>query len=186
MEAHVEKILELRREGKSFRTIAKEINSSQSTVSKWCNRYGLGDIGLKSYKELTSTEIKELKEYYKTHTKKETAIKFGISETTVIKHSDKKKIILTKEELHINLLQTRLNRRVKIKLKAVEYKGGKCVKCDYNKCIQALDFHHLNVEEKDFTISMFYNLSWNKIKEELDKCILVCANCHREIHYNEK
>ena len=73
--------------------------------------------------------------------------------------------------------------RKQIKVWAVEYKGGKCEKCGYNKCLEALEFHHLNPNEKDFMLSD-RNLiwSWTQIKEELDKCILVCANCHREIH----
>ena len=74
-------------------------------------------------------------------------------------------------------------RRLKVKQMSIEYKGGKCEKCGYNKCIAALEFHHLNPEEKDFGIgSKGYTRSWEKVKEELDKCILVCANCHREIH----
>lgn len=74
-------------------------------------------------------------------------------------------------------------RRDKVKLMAVEYKGGKCTKCGYNKCIAALDFHHKNENEKDFGISYKgYTRSWAKVKAELDKCDLVCANCHREIH----
>lgn len=74
-------------------------------------------------------------------------------------------------------------RRKKIKEKAVEYKGGKCEICGYNKCIDALEFHHLNPKEKDFGIGeKGYTRSWIKIQEELDKCIMVCANCHREIH----
>ena len=69
---------------------------------------------------------------------------------------------------------------------AVTYKGGKCEKCGYNKCIAALDFHHLNPLEKDFSIgNKGYTRSWENIKKEIDKCILVCANCHREIHSNE-
>ena len=69
------------------------------------------------------------------------------------------------------------------KQKAVEYKGGACQICGYNKCNSALDFHHVNPENKTKTLSyMFSHCSWDKIKEELDKCILVCANCHREIH----
>ena len=71
--------------------------------------------------------------------------------------------------------------RKNIKMKMVEYKGGKCEICGYNKCIEALEFHHLNPEEKDFTISGGTK-GFNSLKPELDKCILVCANCHREIH----
>ena len=67
------------------------------------------------------------------------------------------------------------------KIKAVEYKGGKCELCNYDKNISALEFHHLNPEEKDFTISG-YKCKWEVLKKELDKCILVCSNCHREIH----
>mgnify|MGYP000644676537 CR=1 FL=1 len=73
-----------------------------------------------------------------------------------------------------------------MKQKAVEYLGGKCSICGYNKCNRALDFHHINPEEKDNTISSLYNYSWDNIKKELDKCILLCANCHRELHTKER
>lgn len=72
-------------------------------------------------------------------------------------------------------------RRRKIKILGVKYKGGCCVRCGYNKCIDALDFHHL--KDKKFNISKDgHTRSWEKTKEELDKCILLCANCHREEH----
>lgn len=74
------------------------------------------------------------------------------------------------------------NRKI-IKLWALEYKGNKCQNCGYDKCIDALEFHHTNPQEKDFSISdRKLVLDWNKIKIELDKCILLCANCHRELH----
>jgi len=74
-------------------------------------------------------------------------------------------------------------RRRKLKEMAVEYKGGKCQICDYDKCIAALDFHHLNEEDKEFDLSTKgLTRSWERIKKEIKKCILVCANCHREIH----
>lgn len=69
------------------------------------------------------------------------------------------------------------------KRRAVEYKGGCCQVCSYDRCINALEFHHLDPTKKDFSISQAKNKSFDKIKSELDKCILVCANCHREIHY---
>ena len=74
-------------------------------------------------------------------------------------------------------------KRKKIKEKAIEYKGGKCVICGYNKCQGALEFHHIDTSKKNFSISSTgMTRSWEKIKIELDKCICVCANCHREIH----
>ena len=65
------------------------------------------------------------------------------------------------------------------KQKAVDYKSGKCSVCGYNKCLSALEFHHTNPEEKDG-----YNSHWTfeRNKSELDKCVLLCANCHREKH----
>lgn len=71
--------------------------------------------------------------------------------------------------------------RKRTKIKSIQYKGGSCVVCGYSKSIRALHFHHLDSSKKDFTISG-KSLSWDKIKNELDKCILVCANCHAEIH----
>lgn len=76
-------------------------------------------------------------------------------------------------------------RRKKIKEMSVEYKGGKCIVCGYNKCKEALEFHHLDPTKKDFGIAYKgITKSWEKVKIELDKCICVCANCHREIHNN--
>lgn len=73
--------------------------------------------------------------------------------------------------------------RRQIKVLAVEYKGGKCQMCGYNKCIAALEFHHLDPKEKDFSLGSKGNIkSFSKVKPELDKCILVCSNCHREEH----
>ena len=74
-------------------------------------------------------------------------------------------------------------RRDNLKILAVEYKGGKCEICGYNKCIQALDFHHTDPTQKDFAISAKgYTRSWDTVKSELDKCKMLCANCHRELH----
>lgn len=75
-------------------------------------------------------------------------------------------------------------RRRETKAKAIEYLGGACSVCGYDKCQGAMDFHHKDPSEKDINIAANHR-SWNKIKQELDKCILVCSNCHREIHYNQ-
>ena len=62
--------------------------------------------------------------------------------------------------------------------------GSKCQICGYNKSQNALEFHHIDPSEKDFTISnvIASPRKWNTFREELDKCILLCANCHREVH----
>jgi len=74
-------------------------------------------------------------------------------------------------------------RRRRLKEMVVEYKGGKCSICGYNRYMGAFDLHHKDGGTKEFGLSTRgLTRSWEKIKAEADKCILVCANCHREIH----
>lgn len=75
--------------------------------------------------------------------------------------------------------------RQAMKKQAVKLKGGKCERCGYDKCIAALDFHHLDPNEKEHKIGNGNTTSWEKYLKEVEKCILLCANCHREEHANE-
>lgn len=59
--------------------------------------------------------------------------------------------------------------------------GLKCQICQYDKCHAALELHHVNPEDKEYDFSSTAR-SWDKVFSELEKCILLCANCHREIH----
>ena len=68
------------------------------------------------------------------------------------------------------------------KKKAINLLGGKCMLCGYNKCLSALTFHHKNPSEKEFEIGLIKDYSWKKVKKELDKCDLLCFNCHMELH----
>ena len=72
------------------------------------------------------------------------------------------------------------------KLMIVNSFGGKCQICGYNKCLAALSFHHRDPTLKKFNISKMYHLSTVSydLAVELSNCILVCANCHFEIHQN--
>jgi predicted HNH restriction endonuclease len=79
------------------------------------------------------------------------------------------------------LIQAVAKRRRKIKLMSIEYKGNKCQICGYDKCPVALDLHHINGKKSFGIADKGYTRSWEKVKRELDKCILVCANCHREL-----
>lgn len=75
-------------------------------------------------------------------------------------------------------------RRKKIKLLGVEFLGGRCNRCGYKKSVHALLFHHINPEEKSFTVSSKGIIrSWEKTKKELLKCELLCWNCHIEEHF---
>ena len=71
-------------------------------------------------------------------------------------------------------------RRVNKKLKVVELMGGKCVDCGYNKSAYALELHHIDPSTKEYEPSQLISrLSWDKIYKEMEKCELLCANCHR-------
>ena len=70
------------------------------------------------------------------------------------------------------------------KLKLVACMGSKCQICSYNRCMNALEFHHLNPNEKEFGLGAVRAnpKNWVSIVSEMQKCILLCSNCHKEIH----
>jgi len=74
------------------------------------------------------------------------------------------------------------DRSLLLKLEAIRYKGGKCQKCGYDKCYAAFDFHHRDPNIKEYAWNDLKKRSRKTIFEELDKCDLLCANCHRETH----
>ena len=79
--------------------------------------------------------------------------------------------------------RNRAKTRRDLKKQAVNYKGGSCEVCGYNRCLAALTFHHLNPFEKDAGVSNIINtFDWPRIKRELEKCVLLCTNCHSEVH----
>lgn len=79
-----------------------------------------------------------------------------------------------------------MNWRNRTKLKLIEYKGGKCDRCGYNKKVpSAYDFHHNDPSKKDFGISG-KSWSYEKLKKETDKCTLLCKTCHSEVHWEQQ
>jgi hypothetical protein len=75
------------------------------------------------------------------------------------------------------------NWRIRTKTRIVNAMGGECVLCGYSKCHAALELHHINPTEKDFALGSIRanSISWEKIVAELRKCVMLCANCHREV-----
>ena len=80
--------------------------------------------------------------------------------------------------------QRKMKRRKRLKVEAVEIAGGKCKICGYNKCFAALEFHHPKNDKENNVSAMLKNESRQKLLKEAEKCILLCANCHRELHFN--
>lgn len=71
------------------------------------------------------------------------------------------------------------------KKKAIELLGGKCCNCGYDKNHAALDFHHVDPSTKSYQWDELRLKCWKSIVNELQKCILLCRNCHAEHHWKE-
>lgn len=180
--AIVEQIIKLRKEGKSYNHISNVTGYAKSVINYHCKKYKLnGRIDGKN--GLHNKNVSEIKEYYKEHTAIETARHFNVSISSIKRVVDNKRVLLTNKERSAANYRYVKKFRKQNKKKAVEYKGGKCERCGYNKCISALDFHHLNPKKKNFAPSENIGVAWDKLKSEIDKCILICANCHRETHF---
>lgn len=75
--------------------------------------------------------------------------------------------------------------RAKAKQDAVEFMGGKCSHCEGVFHFSAFDFHHLDPSQKDVDPGNLIRIGGKRLYDELAKCILLCANCHRIHHYTE-
>lgn len=146
----------------SIRQIATQLDKSFGSTIYWINKYGLKTQS--SYAQ-TDYKCKHCGE-----TKKAKFVNRG---------TDRKCHSVCKD-CHNKLRTKRYRRYKKI---AVEFKGGKCIKCGYNKCEGSLDFHHRDPTQKDPQWKTMRSCSLKRILKEIEKCDLVCSNCHREIHW---
>ena len=168
------KMRDLYQQGYTYDEIALQLRCAKSTISYHCN-----DLTKKETR-FTEDKIKEYQEYYnKCLSLKETGEYFNIDRHTLSKYLEIKRY--SKVEKREQRIVKKKEYRVNVKKKSVEYKGGKCIICGYNKHYSALDFHHRNPKDKDFQISGGTK-SFENLKKELDKCDLLCKNCHAEVH----
>ena len=163
-------LIELIEKGLSQREIGKEIGKCQTTVKHWLKKYGLKTNKLSNTKIVLSSEknckicgkLKPVSEFY-----------HRLNRNTPNSYCKK---------CH-NTYHTK--RLANVKLKMIEYKGNECVDCGLHidkTHYSVFDFHHINPNEKDLNFKRIKFKSWDKIVYELDKCILLCANCHRLRH----
>lgn len=171
------KILKLFYNGKKYSEISKILTCSKGTISYYCSKLIPKD------KRYTNEKIKKYQKYYDTYGNTlRTAEYFSVSVSSLKKYLKLKKKIFTRGEMKKRRIKQVGNWRRRIKIRAIESKGGKCQNCSYNKCVYSLDFHHINPNKKEFAIGSSKVNNWGRIKKELDKCILVCRNCHGQIH----
>lgn len=99
--------------------------------------------------------------------------------------ADKRKAIQHKYlKTHYKKIQLgHRTRKQQIKEQYIEFFGGVCEVCKQPHEWYQYDFHHINPEEKEYNVCSMFSMTEDKIKKEMSKCILVCANCHRKVHY---
>jgi len=148
--------------GLSTRKIAECTGKSQTTICYW----------LKKYELKTTSQQCNVKDFHCKYCGETNPDLF-------VNMNQKRRHKTVCKKCHSKNTVDRFN---KYKQEAINYKGGKCKKCGYDRCIGALEFHHRNPQEKDPSWKYMRNRKFENIKKELDKCDLLCANCHRELH----
>lgn len=101
-------------------------------------------------------------------------------ETDPSKFYGKKMNICSKCHSEYNRMRAQENRR-----KLLDYFGGKCLNCGYDNYSSALATHHLDPDVKDEHFRGCYGWAWERLKKEIQSCIMLCKNCHSAIHNGE-
>lgn len=157
-----EKLIEQINLGLSTWKLADYFNTTQPNIRYWLKKFNLKtQITINQInsnrKCLTCNDVKPEEQFYKRG----------------------KKYMSHCKDCHKNIYTIK---RQQVKQQAVNYLGGFCSKCGYNKCLSALEFHHIDSTTKDKDYTNLKNSFSDKLKSELDKCVLLCSNCHREHH----
>lgn len=100
------------------------------------------------------------------------------------KNKEKFKEYYSKQETKERIKLNDRNRRVKRKQEAVDLLGGVCLDCGKSYPLACYDFHHLDPNQKEFDPCSKLTSKKEKFLEELRKCVLLCANCHRVRHFD--
>ena len=191
-----ESIVSLRLQGLTYNTICERLKCAKSTVAFHCSQLADNEKTKASNLKKRAYCLRSL-ENWDEKTQSLVALLHSVnvrkSEIADVLNLNLRSVRIFCESLPRPPSQKNLpnyekvkRRRKRLKLLAVLYKGGKCQQCGYCSCIESLEFHHLDNTQKEFGIAKLCNCSWQKIKAEIAKCELLCANCHREEHANNK
>ena len=171
-------LAELVEDSKSIAEIAEKTNKGKSTIRHWLKKYNLKTSGRAGNKtKCTITDGKKI-------CTKCLEIK------TVDKFRERKDRPGTLQPHCLSCSSnTTIKRQQGIKKSCVDYKGGKCTDCGLiatNNNLGAFEFHHLEPAHKDFNLSDVKNRNYSSVLSELDKCVLLCSNCHVKRHLEMK
>lgn len=170
-----EKLKSLIDENLSIRKISELTDKSYSTIRYWLNKH---DLKTNYIKEIQANKNKNVKLCPVCNIEK------NKNDFYTIKRRGKKETAGYCKPCS-NAYHTERIKSIKIRM--IEYKGGKCEKCHLTlkeSNYFVFDFHHTDPQDKDPNFKRIKFKKWEFIKKELDKCQLLCSNCHRTVHYN--
>lgn len=175
-------IIQLRKKGMSYTAISKQLGVARSTISYQCKKLLDNDLITQAnlpYDPISEDTIEQIKRLLSIRcTHREISIVTGLRVSRIGQITAN---LESKPMLDTNYEAVK-NRRKRIKLIAAIVKGGKCELCGYSKYLSVLEFHHIDPKTKEFSISTNTNRALADVLNEIEKCKLLCANCHRELH----
>ena len=155
-------------QGATLREMAAELDRSVATIRHWLTRYGLSADA--SRRRALAREARRTGQKHA---------------TLECEHHGLTKFVLEGRG-YFRCMTCRKERvsewRRRVKKKLVDEAGGECAICGYDKCVAALEFHHVDRTTKRFALSrQGVTRSFAEAQEEARKCILLCSNCHAEV-----
>lgn len=171
-----EDLQKLIEKGLSTYGIAEELATSQTNVRYWLRKFGLNTNFLPQRKEKRTCK----------NGKSCSVCGRDLTGAQRFFCSSKCKAKVHYNNANTTERQARVSKERKLRL--IKMSGGGCEVCGYNKNYAALIFHHLNPENKSFSLDArkLSNTNWESIEKEWQKCQLLCSNCHAEIHFPDK
>jgi transposase-like protein len=165
-----EQLAQLVEGGASIAEIARTVDRSKGTVRHWLRRYGLRTAclpGARSRRGARQARVEGLPK----------------AQIACPRHGLTEHVRETRGYYRCRQCRSEsvVRRRQRVKRTLVEEAGGRCRICGYDRCHAALEFHHIDPETKEFALARCGAHSVEKLRIEVQKCMLLCSNCHAEV-----